>query len=60
MYTRTHNFLDTYVNAVGDYFRVIDNDDCGMFTEIYLQFLGPIEDKQAALDRTAMNDDCPF
>ena len=51
MFTRTHDSVETYVNSVGDYFRVIDNSDCGTFDEVNLLSLGPIEDYQ---------DDCPF
>ena len=60
MFTRTHDSLETYVNSVGDYFRVIDNSDCGTFDEVNLLFLGPIEDKRSILDRLAMDDGCPF
>ncbi len=53
MHTRTHDSVETYVNSVGDYFRVIDNSDCGTFDEVYLEFLGPYLPCE-------LDPDCPF
>jgi len=51
---QTHNYGYDYIDDNGDYFTVIDNNDCVASCGVYPVMLGPFE------DFTKFHDDIPF